>query len=112
MMNCGTCGHVHDTATCPARTGVPAMEVRMMRTGARLIDATPADYIEAQVAQITEHDTGYDRQAALHLEYTSLAQVIADDIADGCDAWPATVAKYVYARDAYRACVTAREATR
>jgi hypothetical protein len=79
---------------------------------ARTIDQTPAAYIENAVARMTEHDTSLDRQFALHLEVTSLAQVIADDIADGEDAWPPTVARYVYARDEYRKCVTAREATR
>jgi len=102
MNDCTRCGHVHDTFLCPA-TGPAAL---------RLIDQTPAAYIEAQVAQITEHDTGYNRQSALHLEMHSLASVIADDVAAGIDAWPATVARYVYARDAYAAAAAAAEARR
>jgi hypothetical protein len=78
----------------------------------KLIDSTPADafglpadFVNAEVARHTEWDIQMDRQAALHLLVTSLAQVIADDIAAGELAYGPTVARYVYARDAYRAIV-------
>jgi hypothetical protein len=76
-----------------------------------LIDRTPAEQIEFHVARMTEHDASMDRQMALHLELTSIAQVIADDVACGEHAWPATVDRYVYARDEYRKCLTARAAS-
>ena len=78
----------------------------------RLIDQTPADYVTSQVARITEHDTVADIRMALHLTVTSLAQVIADDVAARDEPWPATVARYTEARDRYRALVELEEARR
>lgn len=77
----------------------------------RLIDQTPADAVKLVIAQLTEHGD-MDRRAALHLELTSLAQVIADDVAAGEMPFGPTVARYVYARDQYRALVETQEASR
>ena len=66
------------------------------------LHATPAEYIEGHTAFMAEHDPKMTRRDALHLQVTSLAQVIADDIAAGEDAYPATVDRYVYARDEYK----------
>ena len=77
-----------------------------------LIDQTPAVYIDREVARLTEHDTTIDTQLALHMTCTSLAQVIADDIAAGEVAWGPTVARYVEARDRYRQVVADRNASR
>ena len=78
----------------------------------KLIDQTPAAYIEGETARLCEHDTSLTRQFALHLVTTSTAQVIADDIAAGEQPFGPTVARYVYARDQYRECLLRREASR
>jgi hypothetical protein len=73
-----------------------------------LIDQTPAVYVTREVARMTEHDPTVDSQMALHMITTSCAQVIADDVAAGERPWPPTVARYVEARDRYRAAVVER----
>lgn len=77
-----------------------------------LIDQNPASYIDRQVAILTENDTSIDQQFALHMTVTSLAQVIAEDVVDGETPWPPTVARYIEARNRYRAMLLDRESHR